>query len=151
MQRTDQFYALKIKHFYSWFKNPVSAMSLKHSLNWLWMIILHICLLFLAIISLFTRTVILLSWTLRSSQQDLPVGTFPGRTFLWMAAAQERISFSSTSHWLSDYVCQAPSTQKMNWTLAPFKTLTEVSDIQRKLQKSVFSAIVKAAINIVVE
>ena len=97
-------------------------MSLKHSLNWLWINILHICLPFLAIISLCTRTVIPLSWTLRSSRQDLPVGTFPTRTFLRMAAAQEWVSLSSSSQWLSDSVCQGPSKQKINKTLAPFKT-----------------------------
>lgn len=43
--------------------------------------------------------------------------------------------------------CQGRSKQKMNKTLAPFKTLVEVSDIQGKLQNGVFSAIVMAAIN----
>lgn len=52
-----------------------------------------------------------------------------------MAAAQERVFFSSGSHRLSDYVCQGPSAQKMNRTLAPFKTLTEVSDIQKNTGK----------------
>lgn len=101
-------------------------MSLKHSLNWLWINILYICLPFLAIISLCTRTVIPLSWTLRSSRQDLPVGTFPTRTFLRMAAAQEWVSLSSSSHSLSDSVCQGPIKQKMNKTLAPFKILVGV-------------------------
>lgn len=68
-----------------------------------------------------------------------------------MAAAQEWVSLSSSSHWLSDSVCQGPIKQKMNKTLAPFKTLVEVSDVQGILQNGVFNAIVMAAINTVGE
>lgn len=68
-----------------------------------------------------------------------------------MAAAQKRVSVASSSHSLSDYVCQGQSAPRMNKTLAPFKTLIEVSAVQRKLQNSVLHAVVMAAINTVVE